>query len=198
MAIPTICKRPRPQRRGIISLFTVVVALSSSIAHAQEVPTVVDETAVDGAKTKHSQETPTAADETETTQEVPTAADEAKTKQAEAEAIDETLDYGNHNQNWEDGTASWEEFGHDNAPDICGLRHITTREWEAKKWWGKDEPVIVTGVTDGWAALENWKLQEMLRLYPDAEATMGDGRRVGEIGPDAAGNLLTATTVRVS
>lgn len=37
----------------------------------------------------------------------------------------------------------------------------------------------------------------MLRRYPDAEATMGDGRRVGELGPDAAGNLLSPTTVKV-
>lgn len=39
--------------------------------------------------------------------------------------------------------------------------------------------------------------QEMLRRYPDAEATMGDGRRVGETGPDDAGNLLSPTTVKV-
>lgn len=37
----------------------------------------------------------------------------------------------------------------------------------------------------------------MLRRYPNAEATMGDGRRVGELGPDAAGNLLSPTTVKV-
>lgn len=37
----------------------------------------------------------------------------------------------------------------------------------------------------------------MLRRYPDAEATMGDGRRVGEYGPDAAGNVLRPTTVKV-
>ena len=37
----------------------------------------------------------------------------------------------------------------------------------------------------------------MVRLYADAEATMGDGRRVGETGPDDAGNILTPTTVKV-
>ena len=39
--------------------------------------------------------------------------------------------------------------------------------------------------------------REMLQRYPDAEATMGDGRRVGETGPDEAGNLLSPTTVKV-
>ena len=38
----------------------------------------------------------------------------------------------------------------------------------------------------------------MLKRYPDAEPTLGDGRRVGEIGPDDAGNLLQPTTVKVS
>jgi len=39
--------------------------------------------------------------------------------------------------------------------------------------------------------------QEMLRRYPDAEATMGEARLVGETGPDDAGNRLTPTTVKV-
>jgi hypothetical protein len=39
--------------------------------------------------------------------------------------------------------------------------------------------------------------QEMLRLYPDAEATMGDGKVVGETGPDVAGKNLSPTTVKV-
>ena len=56
---------------------------------------------------------------------------------------------------------------------------------------------MVANVTAGWAANANWKLGEMLRRYPDAEATMGDGRRVGKIGPDAAGRLLSPTTVKV-
>mmetsp|Transcript_25972 Transcript_25972/g.55845 ORF Transcript_25972/g.55845 Transcript_25972/m.55845 type:complete len:363 (-) Transcript_25972:131-1219(-) len=106
------------------------------------------------------------------------------------------IDYGNHNLDWEDGPTSWEEFGHDNDPSVCSLRFLTVEEWEAGKYWEGDQPVIVKNVTDGWAALNNWKLQEMLRRYPDAEATMGDGRRVGEIGPDEAGNLLTPTTVK--
>ena len=55
---------------------------------------------------------------------------------------------------------------------------------------------MVANVTEHWDALHHWQLSEMLKRYPDAEATMGDGRRVGEIGPDGAGNLLTPTTVR--
>jgi hypothetical protein len=39
--------------------------------------------------------------------------------------------------------------------------------------------------------------QEMVRLYPDAEATMGDGKVVGETGPDVAGKNLSPTTVKV-
>ena len=105
-------------------------------------------------------------------------------------------DYGNHNTNWEDGHASWEEFGHNN--EHCNLQTITVQEWEDGKYWEKDDPVLVTGVTEHWAANENWKLSEMLKRYGDAEATMGDGRRVGEIGPDGAGNLLEPTTVKVS
>ena len=38
----------------------------------------------------------------------------------------------------------------------------------------------------------------MLRRYPDAEATMGEARLVGETGPDEAGSTLAPTTVKVS
>ena len=38
----------------------------------------------------------------------------------------------------------------------------------------------------------------MIRRYPDAEATMGEAKLVGETGPDDAGNVLTRTTVKVS
>ena len=110
---------------------------------------------------------------------------------------EEIIDYGNHNLEWEDGPASWEEFGHDNDPSVCGLPVLTVEEWEEGRYWEGNKPVLVKNVTDGWAALKNWRLQEMLRLYPDAEATMGDGRKVGESGPDAAGNLLSPTTVKV-
>ncbi|KAL7532012.1 hypothetical protein ACHAXR_004371 [Thalassiosira sp. AJA248-18] len=106
------------------------------------------------------------------------------------------IDHGNHNLEWEDGPSSWEEFGHDNEPSICGLPVLTVEEWEAGKYWDGNKPVLVKNVTDGWAALHNWKKQEMLRRYPDAEATMGDGRRVGEFGPDEAGKLLSPTTVK--
>ena len=68
------------------------------------------------------------------------------------------IDYGNHNQEWEDGPTSWSEFGHDNSPEICGLPIISVVEWEEKRWWeGKLGPCIVKNVTDGWAALHNWK-----------------------------------------
>ena len=106
------------------------------------------------------------------------------------------VDYGNHNHNWEDGHSSWDEFGHDNDPSVCKMRTMTAGEWEAGRHWRNNVPVMVTNVTDSWAANFHWRLDEMLKRYPDAEATMGDGRRVGEIGPDAAGRLLSPTTVR--
>lgn len=109
---------------------------------------------------------------------------------------EDNIDYGNHNQNWEDGPASWSEFGHDNSPEICGLPLISVKEWESGRYWERDTPIMVANVTAQWDALHNWQLSEMLQRYPNAEATMGDGRRVGEIGPDGAGNLLTPTTVR--
>jgi hypothetical protein len=40
--------------------------------------------------------------------------------------------------------------------------------------------------------------QEMLRRYPNQEATMGEARLVGETGPDAAGKRLSPTTIKVS
>jgi hypothetical protein len=70
---------------------------------------------------------------------------------------EEMIDYGNHNLEWEDGPSSWDEFGHDNAPDICGLQVITVEEWEAGRYWEGKKPVIVKNVTEGWAALNNWK-----------------------------------------
>ena len=39
--------------------------------------------------------------------------------------------------------------------------------------------------------------QEMVRIYGDAEATMGEARLVGETGPDQAGKNLSPTTVKV-
>ena len=58
---------------------------------------------------------------------------------------------------WEDGPSSWDEFGHDNDPDVCGLRAMTAKEWESGRYWEGKEPVLVTGVTDGWPARTNWK-----------------------------------------
>ena len=107
------------------------------------------------------------------------------------------IDYGNHNTKWSQGPSSWEEFGHTNDPNICRLQTITLDEWERGKYWRYNVPVMVMNVTADWDANMNWELDEMLRRYPNAEATMGDGRRVGEIGPDAAGRLLSPTTVKV-
>lgn len=107
------------------------------------------------------------------------------------------IDYGNHNTKWSQGPSSWEEFGHANDPNICRLQTITLDEWERGKYWRYNVPVMVMNVTADWDANMNWELDEMLRRYPNAEATMGDGRRVGEIGPDAAGRLLSPTTVKV-
>jgi hypothetical protein len=70
---------------------------------------------------------------------------------------EENIDYGNHNLEWEDGPSSWDEFGHDNAPDICGVQVLTVQEWEEGRYWAGNKPVIVKNVTDGWAALNNWK-----------------------------------------
>ena len=95
---------------------------------------------------------------------------------------------------WEDGQSSWEEYGHDNNPDICGLPLLTVAEWESGRYWERNKPVLVSGVTNGWAALTHWKKQEMLRRYPNAEATMGDAKVVGETGPDNAGKNLRPTT----
>jgi hypothetical protein len=39
--------------------------------------------------------------------------------------------------------------------------------------------------------------QEMIRRYPDQEATMGEARLVGETGPDEAGKRLSPTTIKV-
>ena len=58
---------------------------------------------------------------------------------------------------WEDGPSSWDEFGHDNDPDVCGLRVMSAKEWESGRYWEGKEPVLVTGVTDGWPARTNWK-----------------------------------------
>ncbi len=58
---------------------------------------------------------------------------------------------------WEEGPSSWDEFGHDNDPDVCGLRVMTAKEWESGRYWEGKEPVLVTGVTDGWPARTNWK-----------------------------------------
>jgi len=77
--------------------------------------------------------------------------------QINADNANSIIDYGNHNSEWEDGPSSWNKFGHDNDPAMCGLSVLTVEEWEAGKYWDGNKPVLVRNVTDGWAALENWK-----------------------------------------
>ena len=67
------------------------------------------------------------------------------------------VDHGNHNLKWEDGPASWEEFGHNNNPDACGLPVLTVDEREDGRYWEGSKPVLVRNVTDGWAAPSNQK-----------------------------------------
>ena len=105
-------------------------------------------------------------------------------------------DDGNHNRNWEDGFASWDEFGHDNS-DNCNIPKLTVEEWEMGRYWEGNVPVIVKNVTGGWAANHNWKLSEMLERYPDAQATMGDATLIGRKGPDDLKSILTQTTIKV-
>ena len=92
------------------------------------------------------------------------------------EFLYDDIDYGNHHLNWEDGTTSWDEFGHDNSPDMCNLPILTVEEWEAGKYWERDQPAIVRNVTKGWAALHSWKLQEIVKRYPDIKGVLKDGR----------------------
>ena len=58
-------------------------------------------------------------------------------------------------------------------------------------------PVIVKNVTDGWPALEHWTKKELLRRYPDVMVGMGRSLDLGQTGPDAAGDALTKTTIKV-
>ena len=57
----------------------------------------------------------------------------------------------------QDSPASWEEFGHDNDPNACGLPVLTIDKWEAGSYWEGSKPVLVRNVTDGWAAPSNQK-----------------------------------------
>lgn len=82
----------------------------------------------------------------------------ARAAGGDGEGEGDVVDYGNHHSEWEDGPASWEEFGHDNDPDVCGLPRLTVEEWEAGRHWEGSRPVLVKDVTKGWAALENWRL----------------------------------------
>jgi len=59
-------------------------------------------------------------------------------------------------KDWEDAPASWEEYGHDNDPYVCGVERLTVEEWEKGKYWNKNKPVIVMNVTDQWPAVKHW------------------------------------------
>jgi len=97
---------------------------------------------------------------------------------------------------WEDAPASTEEFDHDNDKSVCRLPIISVEEWEAGRYWERNEPVLVQNVTDGWAAMEHWTKDEILRRYPDVRVGMGSSRDLGQTGPDDAGNKLTKTTIQ--
>lgn len=84
-----------------------------------------------------------------------------------ADAIDQSPHA--HYKTWDDAPASWEEFGHDNDPNICGVPVLTVEEWEAGRYWEKEKPVLVKNITDGWPALDHWTKEEMLNRYPDGE-----------------------------
>lgn len=84
-----------------------------------------------------------------------------------ADAIDESSH--TYYETWEDAPASWEEFGHDNDPSVCGIPVLSVEEWEEGRYWEREEPVLVRNATDGWSALEHWTKEEMLRRYPDGE-----------------------------
>ena len=91
------------------------------------------------------------------------------------------------------GYASWDEFGHDNSG--CKIPTLTVEEWEEGRYWEKDLPVIVQNVTTRWTANNNWKLSEMLKRYPDTQATMGPATLIGRKGPDST-SALTTTTIK--
>ena len=65
----------------------------------------------------------------------------------EADA-DDGADYGNHTARWDQGHSSWEEFGHENDPDVCRMMTITPDEWERGKYWRHNVPVMVSRVLD--------------------------------------------------
>jgi len=66
-------------------------------------------------------------------------------------------------------------------------------EWEKGRYWERNKPVLVKNATEGWAALERWRLTEMLRRYPDADATMGDAREIATAGSEDRGVLIPTT-----
>ena len=59
-------------------------------------------------------------------------------------------------KDWEDAPASWEEYGHDNDPYVCGVERLTVEEWEKGRYWNKNKPVIVMNVTAEWPAAKHW------------------------------------------
>ena len=104
-----------------------------------------------------------------------------------------TIDYGNRNVEWEDGPTSWDEFGHDNAQDVCGIPNISVEEWEAGRYWEGDTPVIIRNVTNGWAALHTMKKQEIVKHFSDVKVLPSDTRA----RPRPLGTLKVTFKVRV-
>ena len=96
---------------------------------------------------------------------------------------------------WEEAPASYEEFGHDNDPSVCRLPIVSVEEWEEKRMWEGETPVIVKNVTQNWKALQHWTKEELLRRYPDIVVGMGNSKDLGQTGPDDAGDALRRTTI---
>ena len=97
------------------------------------------------------------------------AAAAAGTIEAAIDKHDKSPTMPEYYETWEDAPASWEEFGHDNDPNICGIPVLSVEEWEEGRCWEREEPVLVRNVTDGWPALDHWTKEEMLNRYPDGE-----------------------------
>eukprot|EP00571_Detonula_confervacea_P002185 CAMPEP_0172326870 /NCGR_PEP_ID=MMETSP1058-20130122/57864_1 /TAXON_ID=83371 /ORGANISM="Detonula confervacea, Strain CCMP 353" /LENGTH=331 /DNA_ID=CAMNT_0013043765 /DNA_START=102 /DNA_END=1097 /DNA_ORIENTATION=- len=120
---------------------------------------------------------------------------EACTEDCAPDASETPLGLGRY-PTWEDAPASTEEFDHDNDKSVCRLPIISVEEWEAERYWEREDPVIVQNVTDGWPALEHWTKEEFLRRYPDVMVGMGRSKDLGQTGPDDAGDRLTKTTIK--
>lgn len=83
---------------------------------------------------------------------------------------------------WEEAPASYEEFDHDNDPSVCRLPIVTVEEWEEKRMWEGETPVMVKNVTENWSALQHWTKEELMKRYPDMVVGMGNSKELGQGG----------------